>query len=102
VVVVLAIAMGIGAGWITSLGLLDMTTPQFVKGLRLFFEPYDVEFALIKSVSFGLIVTGTGSFFGYSTRGGAEGVGRSTTRAVVVSSMLILVLDAFWAAVLLN
>ena len=35
------------------------------------------------------------------TRGGAEGVGVSTTRAVVVSSMLILVLDAFWAVALL-
>ena len=36
------------------------------------------------------------------TEGGAEGVGRSTTRAVVYSAVLILVLDAFWAAVLLR
>lgn len=101
VVVALAIAIGVVAGWVTSMGLLDMGSPQFVKGLKIFFDAFDVTFAMIKSVSFGLIVTGVGSFFGFHTVGGAEGVGRATTRAVVVSTMLILVLDAFWAAVLL-
>jgi phospholipid/cholesterol/gamma-HCH transport system permease protein len=81
--------------------MLDMNTPQFVKGLRLFFDDFDVRFALIKAVSFGFVVTGVGCFQGFHTTGGAVGVGRATTRAVVVSSMLILVLDAFWAAVLL-
>jgi phospholipid/cholesterol/gamma-HCH transport system permease protein len=101
VVVVLATTMGIAAGWATSLNLLDMSTPEFMKGLRLFFEPWDIQFAVIKSVSFGFAITSIGSFFGFTTRGGAEGVGLSATRAVVVSSMVILVLDAFWAATLL-
>jgi len=100
-VVLIATSVGIVAGWWTSLELLDMSSPEFVKGLRLFFRPFDVEFAVIKSVSFGLVVTSIGCFFGFTTRGGAEGVGRSTTRAVVVASMVILVLDAFWAATLL-
>ncbi len=101
VVVILATAVGIAAGWATSLQLLDMSTPEFMKGLRLFFEPFDIQFGVIKSVSFGLTVTMVGSFFGFTARGGAEGVGLATTRAVVVSSMVILVLDAFWAATLL-
>ncbi len=101
VVVLLATATGITAGWATSLELLDMSTPEFMKGLRLFFEPFDVQFAVIKSLTFGLTITGVGCFFGFNTTGGAEGVGRSTTRAVVVSSMIILVLDAFWAWALL-
>jgi len=101
VVVVLATSVGIAAGWMTSLQLLDMSTAEFMKGLRLFFEPWDVQFAVIKSLSFGLTVTSIGCFFGFTTFGGAEGVGISTTRAVVVSSMVILVLDAFWAATLL-
>lgn len=101
VVVGLAMATGIAAGWITSLFLLDLSTPQFVRGLRLFFEPYDVQFALIKAASFGLTVTGVGAFFGYTCHGGAQGVGIATTRAVVGASMMILVLDAFWAAALL-
>ena len=100
-VVVLATGMGVGAGWLTSLYLLDMSTPEFMKGLRLFFVPFDIQFGIIKSFSFGLTITSIGAFFGFTTRGGAEGVGIATTRAVVVSSMVILVLDAFWAAILL-
>ena len=88
--------VGIVAGWGTSMGLLDMSSQEFQKGLRMFFAPWDVQFSVIKSISFGIVVTGVGCAFGYHTRGGAEGVGRSTTRAVV-----IVALDAFWAAVLL-
>lgn len=101
VVVAFANAMGILAGWITSINLLDMSTPEFVRGLRLFFVPFDVQFSLLKASSFGLAVTAIGCFFGFSTSGGAAAVGRSTTQAVVVSAMLILVLDAFWAVALL-
>lgn len=102
VVVIFSIATGIAAGWLTSLALLDMATPQFVRGLKLFYESFDITFAVIKSASFGLVVTGVGCFYGYTCSGGAAGVGRATTRAVVVASMIILVLDAFWAATLLN
>ncbi len=101
VVVILANLVGIAAGWVTSLYLLDMSSHEFLKGLQLFFRPWDVWFSAIKSVTFGLTVTSVGCFFGLRTTGGAEGVGRSTTRAVVVASMIILVLDAFLAATLL-
>jgi phospholipid/cholesterol/gamma-HCH transport system permease protein len=100
---VVAFADGIGVlgGWITSINLLDLSTPQFIRGLRLFFEPFDIQFSLIKAASFGFAVSSIGCYFGFTTSGGAEAVGRATTQAVVVSSMLILVLDAFWAVTLL-
>ncbi len=100
-IVSFANAVGILGGWVTAINLLDMSSAEFVRGLRLFFVPYDIRFYLIKSASFGFAVTSIGAFFGFSTMGGAEAVGRSTTQAVVVSSMLILVLDAFWAVALL-
>ncbi len=100
-VVAFADAIGIITGWITAINLLDLSTPEFMRGLRLFFLPFDVRYSLIKAASFGLAVATIGSFYGFTTKGGAEAVGRSTTRAVVVSSMLILVLDAFWAVTLL-
>ncbi len=100
-VVLLAIALGIVSGWFTALQLLDMSTYEFIKGLRLFFQPWDVWFAIIKSTSFGAVVTWVGCLCGLRTRRGAEGVGRSATKAVVVSSMIIVCLDAFWAATLL-
>jgi phospholipid/cholesterol/gamma-HCH transport system permease protein len=101
VVVAFADAIGVAGGWVASLNLLDMSTPEFLRGLRLFFEPFDVQFSLIKASSFGLAVTAIGCYYGFHTIGGAEAVGRSTTQAVVIGSMMILVLDAFWAVVLL-
>ncbi|HEX2190112.1 MAG TPA: ABC transporter permease [Longimicrobiaceae bacterium] len=101
-VVVFANVIGITAGWITAINLLDMSTQEFVKGLRLFYVPFDITYSLIKSTSFGLVVTLIGCYQGFTTTGGAEGVGIATTRAVVVGSMLILLLDAVWAGVLLR
>ncbi len=100
-VTLLASALGILAGWLTAIQLLDMSTPEFVRGLEAFFVPFDVIFSVIKAFSFGLAVTSLGCFFGFHTRGGAAGVGRAATSTVVASSMVILVFDAFWAAVLL-
>jgi phospholipid/cholesterol/gamma-HCH transport system permease protein len=101
IVVAFANAIGLVGGWLSAVYLLDMSTPEFVRGARLFFQVFDIEFSLIKAASFGLAVTMIGCYYGFTTSGGAAAVGRSTTQAVVVSSMMILVLDAFWAVVLL-
>jgi phospholipid/cholesterol/gamma-HCH transport system permease protein len=100
-VVALATAVGIVAGWITAVNLLDLSTPEFVQGLRLFYQFKDIWFGLVKAMSFGLAIAAIGCMRGLNTSGGAEGVGRETTRAVVLSAETILVLDAFWAIVLL-
>jgi phospholipid/cholesterol/gamma-HCH transport system permease protein len=101
IVVAIGIAVGIVTGWITSLWMLDLSTPEFVKGLKLLYRFKDIWFGLFKAASFGFTITLVGCAVGLATRGGAEGVGRATTRAVVYSAMLILVLDAFWAVTLL-
>ena len=101
VVTALAVAVGVTAGWLTAINLLDLSTLEFVKGLRLFYQWKDIWFGLVKAASFGIAVTLAGSIMGLSTHGGAEGVGRNTTRAVVLGCEAILVLDAFWALVLL-
>ncbi|HET6765724.1 MAG TPA: ABC transporter permease, partial [Longimicrobiaceae bacterium] len=93
---------GITAGWITAINVLDMSTQQFVHGLQIFYKPFDVTYSMIKSTSFGFVIAIIGCYQGFNTQGGAEGVGVATTRAVVISGMLILVLDAFWAFTLLN
>jgi len=101
IIVGFAVVMGIVAGWLTSISLLELSTLEFVRGLRMFHRPFDITFALIKSASYGVVITAVGAGFGFHTRGGAEGVGRVTTRAVVVACMAILLLDALWAVVLL-
>jgi phospholipid/cholesterol/gamma-HCH transport system permease protein len=101
VIVSFAVATGIVTGWLTSLALLDLSTPEFLKGLKIFYRFKDVWFGLFKSATFGCTIALVGCFVGLGVRGGAEGVGRGTMRAVVYSAILILVLDAFWAVVLL-
>ena len=97
IVVAASMIVGVGAGWIASVFLLHLSTPEFMKGLRLFFNTFDVEYGLVKSASFGVAVTLIGCARGLRTEGGAVGVGRAATSAVVYSAVLILVLDAFWA-----
>jgi phospholipid/cholesterol/gamma-HCH transport system permease protein len=89
--------LGVASGWIASIGLLDLSSADFVKGVRLFFSAFDIRYGLVKSASFGLMVTLIGSIRGLRASGGAEGVGRAATSAVVYSAVLILLLDAFWA-----
>jgi len=101
VVTSLAIAFGVVSGWIAAINLLDLTSPEFFKGLRMFYEPRDIWFGLVKSASFGTAITLSGCLMGLKATGGAEGVGSVTMKAVVLGAMGILVLDAFWALVLL-
>ena len=101
--IVTSFAMGVGvaSGWITATNVLDLSTAEFLKGLKQFYLFKDIWFGLVKSASFGAAVALMGCLQGLGTEGGAEGVGRSTTRAVVLGCESILVLDAFWALVLL-
>ncbi|HEU4642151.1 MAG TPA: ABC transporter permease [Gemmatimonadaceae bacterium] len=99
IIVGLAMIVGILAGWVASIGLLELSSAEFVKGLRLFFKVFDVRYGLVKSSSFGVAITFAGSICGMTARGGAQGVGRAATRAVVYGAVMILVLDAFWAVV---
>lgn len=100
-IVALAVAVGIVSGWITAVNLLDLSTVEFVRGLRLFYHFKDIWFGLVKSVSFGFAISLIGCIKGLSVRQGAEEVGRAATKAVVLGAQMILVLDAFWAVVLL-
>lgn len=96
-----AVATGIFAGWLAAKGPLEMSDADFVYGARYFFRTFDVWYSLIKAFFFGLAVSVVPCYVGYNTSQGAEGVGRSTTGAVVSASVLILLLDAVLAKVLL-
>lgn len=101
VVVALADATGILFGWFTAINLLELSTVEFVKGLKIFYQFKDIWFGLVKSMSFGFVIALIGCWKGLTVTGGAAGVGRATTVAVVRGAQTILVLDAFWALVLL-
>jgi phospholipid/cholesterol/gamma-HCH transport system permease protein len=102
IIVIFSNLVSMTFGLVTAVALLHMSPQTFLRGVRLFYKHFDLIFSVIKSISFGGVITMVGCYQGFNTRGGAEGVGVSTTRAVVISGMLILVLDAFWAATLLK
>jgi phospholipid/cholesterol/gamma-HCH transport system permease protein len=102
VLVIFANAIGIGAGWLAAKSSLGISNADFIYGARYFFRPFDLYYSMIKSFAFGLAITIVPCYMGFSTRQGAEGVGRSTTAAVVSASILILFFDVALAKVLLQ
>jgi phospholipid/cholesterol/gamma-HCH transport system permease protein len=103
ILVVFADVVGILAGWFAAKGgTLSLTNADFVYGAKYFFKPWDLWYSMIKSGFFGLAITVVPCYMGFTTKQGAEGVGRSTTTAVVSASVLILFLDAVLAKVLLT
>ncbi len=101
VVTALASSLGVVSGMVTASAVLDLSAAEFWKGARIFYRDKDIWYGLVKAASFGTAVAGLGALAGLRATAGAAGVGRATTRAVVLGCMAILVLDAFWALVLL-
>ena len=92
--------IGIFGGWYLIVGILDAPAPAFFDRVFEFLDPEDFWSGILKAAFFGAIVTTVGCYKGLTTRGGAEGVGRATTAAVVTSSLGILVADFFLTKVL--
>ena len=100
ILVVLADTVGVMTAFVTSVTATDVTWAQFSEGLRLAFTPFQIFYSLIKATIFGAAIAFLCSYEGYITGVGAEGVGRSTAKAVVITSVAILVLDALTAMLL--
>ncbi|MDR2578676.1 MAG: ABC transporter permease [Chitinispirillales bacterium] len=93
VLTIWAILMAFVGSAITVAISVDVTMYTYLDGMRLFFNPWDVYMGVGKTTVFGAIVAITGAYFGLTAKGGAEGVGNATTKAVVVSAVLILIFD---------
>jgi phospholipid/cholesterol/gamma-HCH transport system permease protein len=92
--------VAIGGALAVSVLFLGVSQETFISGLKLFFRPSDLMSGLFKAAVFGLVISLVGCYQGLNTEGGAEGVGRSTTRAVVVASVAILIADYVIAVLL--
>ena len=93
---VVALAGGLGISATT----LNVPPHVFLNSLKTFFKTMDLFSGLSKAFVFGSIISIIGCYQGFRTRGGAEGVGRSATKAVVISSVLILIADYVVASIL--
>ncbi|MCC7003967.1 MAG: ABC transporter permease [Gemmatimonadaceae bacterium] len=100
ILTVFADVIGVFSGMMASVTVADVQYAQFMEGVRLGYDQFQVTYSLIKATLFGAAIAFLCTFEGYMTFGGAEGVGKSTAKAVVISSIAILVLDAATAVLL--
>lgn len=99
--VVVAMALGMWGGRLAATTAGIISGEVFDKGLHESFLPYNVFFALAKAYTFAFIITSIPAFYGYYVNGGSLEIGRSSTKAVVVSCILILFADYILSALLL-
>ena len=88
--VLIADLIGVYGGWLVAVYALDFSGPVFIRTVAEFLESRDVVSGLIKAGVFGFILSTMGCYYGYRSRGGAQGVGAATRAAVVSSAVLIL------------
>jgi phospholipid/cholesterol/gamma-HCH transport system permease protein len=100
--VILSMVLGIWGGRFAGSAAHILPTAVFDKGLLEHFVPYNVWFALVKAYTFALIISSIPAYFGYYVTGGALEIGRSSTKSVVVSCVMILFADYLLAALLLG
>ena len=101
ILTVISDMLGIFGGALISIFSLKLSWPYYWRSVGNALVYNDIVMGLTKPVVFGFILTSVGCYMGLNTRGGTQGVGESTTRSVVVASVMILAADFFMTKVLL-
>jgi phospholipid/cholesterol/gamma-HCH transport system permease protein len=101
VLIVMSMFLGLIGGLVACL-LLNLTTfTTYIDGLQAWYDPWSVSYALIKTVIFAFIIVTVSGFNGYIIKGGALEVGNASTKAVVQSSILIILFNLLLTEILL-
>jgi phospholipid/cholesterol/gamma-HCH transport system permease protein len=82
--------VGLFGGYLACLVGNVIPPSDYIEGIQYAFYPYYISYALTKTVFYALIITSVSSYFGYNVKGGAVDVGKASTKAVVQSSIIIL------------
>jgi phospholipid/cholesterol/gamma-HCH transport system permease protein len=102
ILVIFSMTMGLAGGIAASYTGGGMTPSSFEFGLQYYFNSYYISYSIIKSVVYAFIISSIASFFGYTVKGGSLMVGKSSTNAVVMSSIMILLADVLLTHVMLT
>ena len=102
ILIILSMFLGIFGGYIAG-QLTGMIGPEdFIEGLQMEFRAYYVTYSLFKTIVFAFIITSVSSYFGYNVKGGAVEVGEASTKAVVNSSLIIILANYILTQVILS
>jgi len=102
ILTLISIIVGITGGWIAGVLAGVITSQDFIYGIQYAFIPYYITYSLIKTLVFAFIITSVSAFQGYFVDGGSLEVGRASTKAVVFSSVLILMSNVILTQLLLS
>jgi len=97
----LSIMIGVAGGYLISALTGIMIPADYVDGLLIDFRPYSIVYSLIKTAVFAYIITSVSSFCGYYAKGNSLEVGKASTRAVVASSIVIMIFNLILTQILL-
>lgn len=98
----ISITVGIFGGWVAIMATGVVSSEDFISGIQYAFVPFYVTYAMIKTVFFAFIITSVSSYHGYYASGGALEVGKSSTHAVVYSSVVVLLFNVILTQLLLS
>lgn len=101
ILVILSIGCGLVGAYLVSWINQDPTPTDFIEGIQVFFDSYHIFYSILKSMIFAFLIASISSYCGYYVKGGALQVGRAATRAVVTTSVLILLFDIILTQLLL-
>jgi phospholipid/cholesterol/gamma-HCH transport system permease protein len=90
VLIICSMALSLIGGWLALQVSGLINTEVYVMGIRAFFVPFHIAYAIIKSACFAFIIVSISSYYGYYVRGGSLDVGKASTQAIVTSSVVIL------------
>ncbi len=96
-----SIIVGLVGGYLTAIFTDIMLPSDFFEGIMLEFNPYSITYSLIKSVFFAFIITSVSAYYGYHADGNSLEVGKSSTRAVVSSSIVVMIFNLILTQILL-
>ena len=101
ILITLSITLGLFGGWVAAVTLGLVGSADFIEGLQSWWDPYIVTYALIKTAVFAFIIVSVSAFHGYIIKGGALEVGDASTKAVVRTSILIILFNLLLTHLLL-
>ena len=99
---IIADFLGLVGGWFIAYGMLNITTSQYWSTAWRALEYNDLTQGLLKPFLFAIVIALVGCYYGINTTGGTQGVGRSTTKAVVVASVWIFIITSLLDPLFVN
>ena len=98
----ISIIVGIFGGWVAIIATGVVSSEDFISGIQYAFVPFYITYAMIKTIFFAFIITSVSAYHGYYASGGALEVGKSSTHAVVYSSVVVLLFNVILTQLLLS